>query len=125
MPKEFSRARRVEEQIKRELASLIKSEVDQPSLGLVTFTAVESAPDLSLAKVYFTILGSDLSEKESENILNDSSPHLRHCLSQVMTLRSVPRLKFFYDVSIERGNKMEALLDEVVREDTNSSENSG
>ncbi len=124
MPKEFSRARRVEEQIKRELASLIKNEVDQPSLGMVTFTAVESAPDLSIAKVYFTLLGSQLTEKEGEAVLNDASPHLRHCLSQIMTMRSVPRLKFYYDVSIERGNKMEALLDEVALKDSNSS-NSG
>ncbi len=119
MPKEFSRARRVEEQIKRELASLISKEVDAPGLGLITFTAVDLASDLSLAKVYFTMLGSDLDEKKGENILNEASPHLRHCLAKIMTLRSVPRLNFYYDVSIERGNKMEALLDEVSRQDHN------
>ncbi len=117
MPKEFSRARRVEEQIKRELASMISKEVDESGLGLVTFTAVDLASDLSLAKVYFTLLGADLDEKQGEKVLNEASPHLRHCLSKVMTLRTVPRLIFYYDVSIERGNKMEALLDEVSQKD--------
>lgn len=125
MAREFSRAQRVEEQIKRELASMLNKEVDHPSLGMVTFTAVDLTSDLSSAKIYFTQLASDLDQKQSEKILNESSPHLRHCLSQVMMLRSVPVLKFFYDVSIERGNKMESLLDEVTREDKNSSENSG
>lgn len=125
MAREFSRARRVEEQIKRELASMINREVDQPGLGMVTFTAVDLTSDLSSAKVYYTLLASDLDQKQSEKALNDSSSHLRHCLSKIMTLRSVPVLKFFYDVSIERGNKMESLLDEVVREDKKSSENSG
>ncbi len=124
MAKEYSRARRVEEQIKRELAVMLSAEVDAPGLGLVTFTAVTLTSDLSLAKIYFTQLGSQLTEKEGEKILNEVSPHLRHCLSKIMTLRSVPRLIFYYDVSIERANKMEALLDEVSQEDS-ASNNSG
>jgi len=120
MPKEFSRARRVEEQIKRELASMVSKEVDVAALGMVTFTAVELASDLSLAKVYFTLLASDLDEKEGTKVMNEAAPHLRHCLSKIMTLRSVPNLRFYYDVSIERGNKMEALLDEVSKQDNSS-----
>lgn len=117
MPKDFSRARRVEEQIKRELASLIREEVDTSDLGMVTLTAVDLSPDLALAKVYFTLLGSRLDQKQGTKSLNDASSHLRHCLAKVLTLRSVPRLNFYYDVSIERGNRLESLLNEVVKKD--------
>ncbi len=122
MPKEFSRARRVEEQIKRELASMVSKEVDVAGLGMVTFTAIDLASDLSWAKVYFTLLASNLDEKEGAKVMNEAAPYLRHCLSKIMTLRSVPQLRFYYDVSIERGNKMEALLDEVTKQDNSSSD---
>ncbi len=124
MPREFSRARRIEEQIKRELASMISREVDAPQLGLVTFTAVSVTADLSLAKVYFTLLGAEVDEQTGEAIMNEASSHLRYCLSKVMTIRSVPRLRFYYDVSIERGNKMEALLDEISREENSTDSDS-
>lgn len=116
MPKEFSRARRVEEQIKRELSAMIREELDNTEIGMVTFTAVQVSSDMSLAKVYFTLLGASVNEKQGENILNEASPHLRHCLSKIMTMRTVPRLNFSYDISIERANQMEALLDQVAKE---------
>lgn len=116
MPREFSRARRVEEQIKRELSAMIREELDSTEIGMVTFTAVKVSPDMSQAKVYFTLLGATVSEKQGENILNLASPHLRHCLSKIMTIRSVPRLIFSYDISIEHANQMEALLDQVAKE---------
>lgn len=116
MPKEFSRARRVEEQIKRELSAMIREELNNTEIGMVTFTAVQVSSDMSLAKVYFTLLGASVNEKQGENILNEASPHLRHCLSKIMTMRTVPRLNFSYDISIERANQMEALLDQVAKE---------
>lgn len=118
MPKEFSRARRVEEQIKRELALMFRNEIDTTGLGIVTFTAVDLSSDMSIAKVYFTLLGSEKNEQQGIDILNEASTHLRHCLSKILTMRSVPRLNFFYDVSIERGNRIESLLDDLTKNET-------
>ncbi len=116
MPKEFSRARRVEEQIKRELASLIRTDIETSQLGMLTFTAVKVSSDLSNAKVYFTTLGAQLSEKEAELQLNEAAPELRFKVAQQMRMRSVPTLRFFYDVSIEHANHMEALLNDIANE---------
>ena len=116
MAREFSRARRVEEQIKRELAGLIRTEIDTSQLGLLTITAVKVSSDLSIAKVYFTTLGASLKEKEAETLLAEQSSELRHALGQTMRMRSIPQLRFFYDVSIEHANHMESLLDEIAKE---------
>lgn len=116
MAKEFSRARRVEEQIKRELAGLTRTHIDTAQLGMLTFTAVKVSADLSIAKVYFTTLGASFTEKQAEASLNEQASDLRYALGQQMRMRSIPQLRFYYDVSIQNANEMEKLLDEIASE---------
>lgn len=116
MAKEFSRARRVEEQIKRELAGLTRTHIDTAQLGMLTFTAVKVSADLSIAKVYFTTLGAGFTEKQAEASLNEQASDLRYALGQQMRMRSIPQLRFYYDVSIQNANEMEKLLDEIASE---------
>lgn len=109
MPKEYSRSQRMAEQVRRELAELVRDEVKDPRVGWVSFTAVKVSRDLSSAVIYFTVLNDDEREGALE-ALNKAAGFLRHQLSRRIRSRIVPTLKFLYDVSIERGMSMESLI---------------
>lgn len=112
MPKEFSRTRRVGEQMQRELAQLIQQEIKDPRLGMVTVSGVDVSRDLSVARVYVTVLG-DTDPQPSLAVLNRAAKFLRHALGQRLVMRTLPHLKFIYDESVERGDRLSRLIDEV------------
>lgn len=117
MPKDFSRTRRVGEQIQRELAILLQREVRDPRLSQVTISAVEVTRDLSLATVYFTVLGEKENLPPIQQALEKASGFLRHALGERVVMRSLPHLKFVYDDSISRGATLSSLIDEAVAAD--------
>ena len=120
MPKEFPRSRRVGEQMQRELAALIRDEVKDPRVGMVTVAAVEVTQDLAQAKVYFTVLGAE--PAVTAEGLNRAAGSLRRELGRRMTMRSVPRLQFVYDDSVVKGNELASLIERAVSSDRNISE---
>ncbi len=120
MPKEFSRTRRVGEQIQRELAMLIQQELDDPRIGMITVSAVDVAPDFSHAKVYITRLGDDEDRDGAVKALNQAAGHLRSCLAHRLFIRTVPQLRFRYDHSVSQGNRLSALIDAAVADDRKS-----
>lgn len=122
MAKEFSRSRRVGEQIQRELAELVQRELKDPRLGMVTISAVEVTKDLSVAKVFFTVLNPGHDVQQTLKGLNHAVGFLRRELGHRMKLRVVPELRFQYDRSIEEGSRLSALIDEAVSQDKSKSE---
>ncbi|HEB62949.1 MAG TPA: 30S ribosome-binding factor RbfA [Gammaproteobacteria bacterium] len=114
MPKEYTRSQRVEEQIQRILSQVIPREIKDPRLGMVTVSAVDVSRKLSIAKVFVTLLGGEGKIKDRIEILNKTSGFLRSELAKNITMRHVPELRFFYDVSIERGAKLSALIDQAI-----------
>lgn len=117
MPKDFNRTRRVGEQIQRELAQLIQQEIKDPRLGMVTVSGVDVAKDLSVAKVFITVMGENPDIKLSLQVLEKAAGFLRHELGRRMTVRHVPQLRFFYDESISRGADLSRLIDEAISAD--------
>lgn len=117
MPRDFPRTRRIGEQMQRELAALIRTEVKDPRVGMVTVSAVEVTRDLAHAKVFFTVLGDADARRDSQIALNSASGFLRHELGQRMLTRTVPQLRFVYDESIEHGSRLSALIDKAVASD--------
>jgi ribosome-binding factor A len=114
MPRDFSRTLRVAEQIQRELADLIRLELKDPRVGMVTLTDVEVTADYAHAKVFFTALGDTDQIAEAAAGLNHAAGFLRHELGQRIKLRSIPQLHFTYDESIERGMRLSQLIDQAV-----------
>jgi ribosome-binding factor A len=117
MPRDFPRTRRVGEQMQRELSALIRQEVKDPRVGMVTVSAVEVTRDLAHAKVFITVLGDAETRDASLAALNKAAGFLRHELGQRMLTRTVPQLRFVYDESIERGSRLSALIDRAVKSD--------
>ena len=114
MARGFSRATRLADQIQRDLADLIRVEVRDPRVGLVTITTVEVTRDLSHAKVFVTSL-SETEAAESVQALTRAAGFLRSRLAQMLKLRTIPELHFVYDASVERGVRLSKLIDEAVQ----------
>ena len=121
MAREFHRSDRLGSQIQREVADLIHTELRDPRLGMVTVSDVEVSRDLSVAKVFVTLLAATDPVRACINHLNQHAQTLRWELGQRLSIRSVPELRFVYDDSIERGMKMDSLLHRLAQ-DTKSAD---
>lgn len=115
MAKDFSRTDRIAEQIQRELAQLIRLEVKDPRVHLVTITGVEVTRDYAHAKIFYTTL-----DGESADLLKGlerTSGFLRSRLASSLKLRITPQLHFVYDASVERGAHLSQLIDRAIAND--------
>jgi len=110
-----ARHARIADQIQRELAELIRLEVRDPRVGMVTLTGVELSRDQSHAKVYFTVLGAPSDAEQAREGLQRAAGALRSTLAHRLTTRKVPDLAFAYDESVERGVRLSRLIDEAVK----------
>lgn len=117
MPKDYPRSRRIAEQIQRELSEVIRLELKDPRVGMVTITDVEVSQDYSHAKVFFTTLGDTVKVGETVAGLARAAGFLRSQLAHRLKLRIVPQLQFKYDESVERGMRLSRLIDEAVATD--------
>ncbi len=110
---EFNRTIRVGEQIRRELADIIRREISDYDFGMLTISRADVSPDLKYARIYVTVLDDYEGVKQSVQHLNNVTGRLRHALSQRLTTRITPRLQFMHDRAIEEGNRLLALIDSV------------
>lgn len=117
MPREFPRARRVEEQLKRLLSELVRREVKDPRVGLITITTVEVTRDLTHARVYFTPFAGIGDAEAALEALRHAAGYLRIQVRNQMRLRAAPELDFQLDDSIERGARLSSLITDAVESD--------
>ena len=123
MVQDFSRTERIGQQLQRELAVLVRDELKDPRLGMVTIQAVRVVRDLSHAKVFFTVMGGEHDQNESGKVLNHAAGFLRRLLAQRVKLRTMPQLHFVYDESIEYGSHLSTLIEEAVEADSAAKDN--
>lgn len=108
-----SRPARIGDQIREEISLLLLRSVKDPGVGFVTLTFVKVSADLQVARVYYTALGDDKAKRETTRALERATPFLRRQVSQRLRLRRSPELYFQYDESIERGERIELLIQEI------------
>jgi ribosome-binding factor A len=110
----IARAQRIADQIQRELAELVRLELRDPRVKLITITGVDVTRDYAHARVYFTMLGTDAEVDACLEGLRHSAGFLRSALSHRLSTHSVPALAFVHDVSVERGMRLSKLIDDAV-----------
>jgi ribosome-binding factor A len=113
MAKENPRARRLGEQIQRELTELLRRNVKDERIGNVTITAVSVTGDLRMAKVYYLIFGKEGADVKVQRGLESAAGFLRNALSKALMIRYTPTLTFELDTSIEHGVRLTQLIDSV------------
>lgn len=112
-----SRAERVADQVRELVSQLLAFEVRDPGVGLVTVTHVKVTGDLSLAQVYYTLIGDDPKERrETAKALERATPYLRRRVAEAVNLRRATDLRFHYDEHVERQARVETLLQEIAAE---------
>ena len=111
------RPERVGARIQQEVADYFRAERVHPELGMVTIQEVRVSRDLTQATIYFSCLGGSMAPQDATRWLNQHGAALRHVLAPRLNLRLVPQIHFKYDVSLETGNRVSALIDAAVRRD--------
>ncbi len=109
----FARADRVSEQIRRDLAQLIQTELKDPRVSMISLTEVQLTPDYAHAKIFFTALQPE-QLPEIEQGLRRAAGFLRRELGRRIHIHTLPELHFVYDSSIERGTSLSQLIDQAI-----------
>ena len=117
----FSRIDRVAQQMQREVAELVRLQINDPRVRLVTITGVEVAGDYSHAKIFFTRM--DGKHEEALQGLERAAGFIRSQLAHSIKLRIMPQLHFVFDSSVERGSHLSQLIDQAVASDKLHSDN--
>ncbi len=112
--KGFSRKDRVAEQIRRELADLLRTELKDPRVGMISITDVEVTADYAHAKVFFSTLAGSEHLEEVMTGLQKASGFLRRELGKRISVHMTPQLHFVFDQSLERGADLSKLIQEAL-----------
>jgi len=107
------RTDRLDSQIRAELMELLQREMKDPRVGFATVTRVETARDLGSAKVWVSVLGTPEEQQAAVRALSDAAPWLRRQLGERLTVRHIPELHIRHDDSIEAGDRVLRLLNEL------------
>jgi ribosome-binding factor A len=108
------RTARLNEQLKRELSQLIRKEVRDPRVGIVTITGVVTTKDLGVARVHVRTMGSEAEQQATLEGLAAAAPFLRAALGRILEIRRIPELRFQEDRSMEYARRIEQVLSEVI-----------
>ncbi len=120
MPREYSRNQRLGAQLHRSLSELLRFEVKDPSVAGVSLTNVDLSRDLSVARVYFSLLHPDDNPAPALNGLERAAGFLRGKLGKELQIRHIPELRFLHDDSIAHGAAISKLIQEARDADSDS-----
>jgi len=108
--------------IKEILSELILRRIKDPRIGFVTITSVSLSPDYTLAKVYYSVMGSDEQKAATLEGLESAKGFMRRRIGRLLKLRHVPDLRFVYDDSLDRAMAIEEALKKLHRGEENGGE---
>ena len=111
MAREYSRNQRLGAQIQRSLSELLRAEIKDPAISLISITAVDLTRDLSVAKVYFSLLNPDDDPQPALDGLQRAAGFLRGKLGSALQVRHVPELRFAHDNSAAKAAEISQLID--------------
>ncbi|NLM69615.1 MAG: 30S ribosome-binding factor RbfA [Firmicutes bacterium] len=104
------RIKRLQEEIKKEASFIIQRKVKDPRLGFVSITDVELSRDYSYCKIFISVLGDENEREQTMEGLHKATGFIRSELAKKLRLKTVPKLSFHYDQSLEYGSKIDAIL---------------
>ena len=118
MRKNSMKNTRINGEVQRELAEIIRGEIKDPRISPMTsVVAVEVAPDLKTAKAYISVLGNEKAQQDTIAGLRSAEGFIRRALAKSINLRNTPQITFVLDQSIEYGIAMSKKIDEVTKHD--------
>ncbi len=109
--------RRVNEAVREVVSAHIAGDLKDPRIGFVTVTGVDTSPDLRHARVYVSVLGSEVEREEALDGLTSARGFLQAQVGAELRMKRTPTLEFLHDPSIDHGMKIERLLSDVIPDD--------
>ena len=109
------RHHRVRELLKREVGAVLRREIPADEAGLITVSDVGLAGDLKSATIYLGVIGGTAQQKKALALVNEHRPHLQRLVGRAVVLKYTPKLHFELDASLERGNRVLEILDDIER----------
>jgi ribosome-binding factor A len=106
------RVERLSEQIREELSLIIDGDLEDPRVGLATITEVRVTPDLSSAKIFVSVVGTDEEVAASLEALNHAAGFIRHQLGHALRIKRTPELRFVHDHTVRTAERIEQILQE-------------
>ena len=97
--------------LQQEVASIIQKDIKDPRVGFVTITGADVSPDLRQAKIFYTVFGDEKKREETREGLARARSYIRREVSRVLSLKVTPDLNFVFDESVERGLRLDDLID--------------
>ncbi len=107
------RLERIDELLRQEIGQALQRDLADPGIGFATVTKVETSPDLSHARVWFSVIGSEEQRKETFAALRRAMPYVRRGLGGKLSLRRIPELDVRLDESVERGTRVLRIINEL------------
>jgi len=117
------RHQRVRELLKRTVGEILRREMNSESCGLITVNDVGMANDLHSAMIFVSVLGSDEQKRTAAKQLKSERSRIQYILGREVVLKYTPRIKFELDDSIEAGNRVMSILDEMEQADSATNPN--
>lgn len=117
-----SRASRVSDVVRREVADLLMRRVKDPRVRAVTITGVDVSNDLRYARVYYSLIGDDKDIRLAQAGLDSAKGFIKREIGLRLELKNVPEIVFKHDHSLEEGSRMEKLLRKIRKDDASSAE---
>jgi len=110
-----TRSHRIGDQILKEISNLLLFKMKDPRLGgIITLTEVTMSKDLRYAYVYYSLLGTDEQKSDAQAGFESAKGFIRKAVGEALHLRYVPEIQFRYDRSLEQGQKIERILEEII-----------
>jgi len=113
MARPSHRLERINAIIKEVLSEIVLNDVKDPRVGLVTIVGVRVAPDLSSAKVFFSVMGDEAQRALTTKVLRGASGYMRHVIADEIDVRTAPELHWKYDDSLDRAFRIAEILKET------------
>ena len=107
------RMRRVSELVKQGISEILCRDIVSGDIGLITVTSCEVASDLKTARVYISVLGGKEKQSAALALLERQHGRIQHALGRTVVLKYTPHLHFYLDESLERGDRILKILDQI------------
>ena len=118
----YKRADRIKSQMLRDVQSLLEQECAANLDSLVTFTDVKITDDLRFATIYYSVLGDEAAKKRTATYLDNIHRRVQTQLGRLLRIKYIPEITFAFDPSIERGMRIERILNKLADEHGNREE---
>lgn len=119
--RQFKRSKRVGSQMLRDARDLLEQECAANLSAMVTFTDVEVTDDLRFATIYYSVMGDENQKTEASRYFNKNRNRIQFKLGRLLNIKLIPEISFKFDPSIERGMRIEQLLNEISKKDEHKS----